>query len=359
MADDKNKQSASFSLQNEIKKRRTQEIQRAIENKQIERARGDDPKRASQTTPSIPAPDPRRASQQIPALDPRRASQTAQAADPRRASQQIQQLDPRRASQTAQAVEPRRASQQMQAVDPRRASQTTQAADPRRSSQTMKAVDARRTSQTMQAIGAAGTKRASQALPQATSRLYKQRKTMIIGIAVLSIVAVCMLMGLFVLNQPTQAAILKMPPPRTSVDAIAYLRQVGLTVTETRRDVDPAIWAGDKDQYYEVTVQFKGKSQTFLLLSYSDMTVAIADSFHAAKLDNKFKPWHKELINNVLMVVPPNSDKEIIHMAYSHLTTYLLTGDPSSSYRDALKVKPTETPTPAGFEGTATAQAPK
>jgi len=359
MADDKNKQSASFSLQNEIKKRRTQEIQRAIENKQIEKARGDDPKRASQTTPSIPAPDPRRASQQIQALDPRRASQTTQAADPRRASQQMQALDPRRASQTTQSVDPRRASQTTQVADPRRASQQMQTVDPRRSSQTMKAVDARRTSQTMQAIGAAGTKRASQTLPQATGRLYKQRKTMIIGIAALSIVAICMLMGLFVVNQPTQAAILKMPAQKSAAEAIGYLRQMGLTFTDTARDIDPTIWAADKGQYFEVIVTLNGKTQSFLLLSYSDIRVEIADSLRADKLNNKFKTWRREPINNVLMVVPPDSDKDIIHQVYSHLTTFLLTGAADSPYRDALKVKPTDTPTPKGFEGTATAQAGK
>src|SRR5436190_1044208 len=232
MADDKNKQSASFSLQNEIKKRRTQEIARAIENKKIEQARGgDDPRRTSQSMPSVPAPDPRRASQTTNVADPRRASQTANAVDPRRASQTtntvdprrssqtIQPLDPRRASQTANAVDQRRASQTANAVDPRRSSQSMNAVDPRRSSQSMKAVDARRTSQTMKPVD---VRRASQTLTLPVSGLQKRRRSMIIALAALSIVAVCMITLLVALNQPVEAK--PMPPmkARTAQEVADY-----------------------------------------------------------------------------------------------------------------------------------------
>ncbi len=57
---------SGFSLQGEIKKRKTQEMQRAIDQQRVT-----DPRRTSQTTNAAStAPDPRRASQTMPTVQP-------------------------------------------------------------------------------------------------------------------------------------------------------------------------------------------------------------------------------------------------------------------------------------------------
>src|SRR5260221_12404285 len=45
-----------FSLKSELKKRRTQEIQRAVEEKRIAAARGNDPRRSESSTPVTATP---------------------------------------------------------------------------------------------------------------------------------------------------------------------------------------------------------------------------------------------------------------------------------------------------------------
>jgi hypothetical protein len=274
---------SGFSLQNEIKKRKTQEVQRAIEQKRVTEARGEaspkaDPRRTSQTSGVVPS-----------AKDPKRTSQTTNAAP---------SADPRRATQTVRSV-----------TDPRR---------------------------TSQAISL--EKRATQTISALAN--HSRRNLFIAAIATILVIVVLGGSVLLAMNsssntvQPTST-----PVPLRAVkanDVIDYLKKAGVPVLALREiPVDRASWIAEQEMQFDV--QRGANKATFILLSYASRDWIITDSFKAIG-NAKFKNWQMSIMSNVLLLSSPDAAPDIKTEISSHLTSYLLV-----PYRPFL---PTPTPPP-------------
>ena len=251
---------SGFSLQGEIKKRKTQEMQRAIDQQRVT-----DPRRTSQTTNAAStAPDPRRASQTMPTVQP--AAQ------------------PRRQTQTNAAV-----------PDPRRTSQVTGI-----------------------------TKRVTQtaAMPVIHSRRNLMIAGIATFLAVMVLGGTFLLARSSVNTVSPTPTPMSVLPTVSANDVVNYLRQANVPISNLRQlPVDSAAWLATEEIQFDI--QRSGGKATFLVLSYASPDRAISDDFRA-KANAKFKDWQITPISNILVFTSPDAAPDIKTEMGSHLTSYLL-----------------------------------
>jgi len=278
---------SAFSLQNEIKKRKTQEIQRTIESRKVAEARGE-----------IPA-----------SSDPRRSTQTIRVVS-----------DSSRATQTAKAVP--------SIPDKSRSSQTTQI--------TKYSFDSWSLSQTIDL-----NSRANRSMRDANYPTTGSRRSLMIGLGAGILAALVLVSSLVLAGSSNAHAV---PPTPTLVplplvsasDVSGYLKRNGVPILEMRElPVDRTIWYANQEVQFDVQ---RGENKgTFIFLSYPSDKWAVGDSLEAESLQ-KFKGWQVNAISNVLILTSPDAAPDIQSEMSSHLTSYLL-----SPYRSYL---PTPTPEP-------------
>jgi hypothetical protein len=300
---DKRSSDSGFSIQDEIKKRKTQEIQRAVEHKR-------------------------------PDLAPNPLSQNKPASRTQTTSAVTSQPDDKRSTQLASRVPAARSTQTM----PR----STQTMPPAKSAQA-------RVTQTLPNANANAERFAPSA---ARTTMTGQRKRLtqaeIIGLAVLLMLMVCMVTGLLAYNvsrpngdvTPTFESL----PFVNAQDAVDRLQSVGVPMTNVLRiDFRSQQWHAYEGLRFSVQ---RGKDRAdFLIFSYSNTRLANGDAFRA-RFDPKYRTWHSTTFSNILLLTAPKGSDTIRSEIENHMIHYLI-----APYRPFL---PTATPTTAPTTNAAT-----
>ncbi len=251
-----------FSLQGEIKKRKTQEIQRVIEDKRIAAARG----------AVLPKHD---------------APQTTQARD----------VGPSQADTT------KRATQVSRAV-------STSPDRPAR---------ARTTSQSV-----TSDKRATQIHPLPRRRLKQSQKIYaIVSVATLLIMMVCASTLIVASNTSVQPTATLLPLPIMSAnEVVAYLKKSGIPIINAQEYAVPnESWQAHQEIQFDV---YRGAAKgTFIVLSYPSSESKVPDIFRAG-YSGKFREWKLIEASNILILISPETSQDLKNDMGSHITQLLL-----------------------------------
>lgn len=278
-----------WSLPDEIKKRKTQEISRALDKRFTT-----DGSRPSQrfTTP----------------LEPPRSEPTRPA---NRGSQSMQappELGPLRSALTTRPAQ--------------RVTQTAPQLKPLGQNVARTVPASKRTTQVFEAITG-----------EAPARWTKrQRQTALV--AALVIVSICLLTSLIATRLPAAQATLRPLPVTNAENVASYLKAVGLPLMDLREFAGPdGTWGARQIVQFET--RRLGDKGTFIILSYDRASQAGPDIFRATS-HPVFKAWKLTAISNILVLASPKTPPLLIQEINSHLTRYLI-----APYRSFI---PTTTP---------------
>ncbi len=275
---------SNWSLPDEIKKRKTQELIRQLEAKQTR------------------------------FLQPTRSHDSAPAP-------QLKPLDRKTAKTTPASLRTTLSMRAMQQPTPTNANDTVKLKPLASTAKTIPA--AKHTSQVLEVVTG-----------EAPARWTKrQRRTALI--AVVASLAVCLFTSILAVRLPTaQALILKPLPPAYAASVVGYLKAMGLPFTDLRTfAIVGTSW--NAREIVQFDIQRSGDQGTYLALSYDSAAKAGADAFRAT-LHPKFKTWKLTQINNILILAAPNASPSLTFEITNHLTQYLI-----APYRSFI---PTATP---------------
>ncbi|MEP7290014.1 MAG: hypothetical protein ABI947_30065 [Chloroflexota bacterium] len=270
------------SLAEELKRRKTQEIQRAAETKRMTQVTGAVPP----SKPSIPAP-----------VDPKRTSQASQ---PNRPQSRATQTSP-------QAGQPTRSKP---SIDPRRATKTTSVRRP-----------------------------TGNTIPDRLAAL-NQRQKVTLAVSGLLILLICVGTYSFTANQPpppipTAVAL----PTNTANNVLDYIKNAGVPIENLKTlTVPDNTWKAT--QAVQFNVRRGTDSGQFIFLSYDSLTQAEKDAFRAGLAGN-FQKWKVVQFSNIVMLISPDTTQPISDELNSHFMSFLV-----RPYRDFLPtITPTPAPT--------------
>ncbi len=264
-----NPERSRLSLQAEIQKRKTQEMTRAIVQKQVDLARGETPQRTTQTARTCPA-------------DLRRTSQTIQTGStPTVRPPELRRVFPDAAPQRAPAL------------------QRSPAREPVRPQK--------------RAIQVNGITR-----NPARMRLF-------VALLAVTVVLIVSASAALLITSRSDAAGATQPvlPTVTASEVVTHLMTLGVPVTNVRSlDVSKESWGAQQE--VEFNVQRGGSSATFIVLSYANASDRVPDLFRLKDRANKFKTWKLTSLTNIILLASPGTSPAILNEINSHLTQYLV-----------------------------------
>lgn len=277
---------SKWSLPDEIKKRKTQDLARQIEI----RSGGTQPLRLpGQHPPTKPSTTPLNDSGLKP-LDPNVARTTPST---KRTTQTLREAlsDPSRIAPPPPPVEPA-----LKPLTPHAAHTVPSSA---------------RTSQMLAAV--------TGDLPQHWTR--KQKRIALSAVAL--ILGICLLTSLLATRPlAVQPPPLKPLPTANTASVVAYLKAVRLPFTDFRTfSVPDSTWNAREMVQFEI--QRFSERGTFLVLSYDTTAHAGVDAFRAG-YHPKYSTWKLIQMNNILLLAAPKSSNLLLNEIASHLNQFLI-----------------------------------
>ncbi|MCC7450105.1 MAG: hypothetical protein IT324_21995 [Anaerolineae bacterium] len=168
-------------------------------------------------------------------------------------------------------------------------------------------------------------------VPERWSR--KQKRTA--GIALALILGVCLFTSILASRSTAiRQQTFKPLPTAYTASVVAYLKAMRMPFADFRTFAVPdAMWKAREMVQFEIL--HDGHRGTFLVMSYDTIAQAGADAFRAS-FDRKYGTWKLIQINNVLLLAAPRSSEMLTSEIASHLNQFLI-----APYRSFI---PTSTP---------------
>ncbi|MCC7450365.1 MAG: hypothetical protein IT324_23300 [Anaerolineae bacterium] len=164
---------------------------------------------------------------------------------------------------------------------------------------------------------------------------WTRQQRRIASIAIALIVGVCLFTGILATRPIAgRQQTFKPLPTAYTASVVAYLKAMRLPFVDFRTFTVPdATWKAREMVQFEI--MHDGHRGTFLVMSYDTIAQAGADAFRAS-FDRKYGAWKLIQMNNILLLAAPHSSAMLTSEVASHLNQFLI-----APYRSFI---PTATP---------------